>query len=315
MTELNIAFFGDVVGSPGRDALRHAATHARLHRNAHYVFANAENAKHGSGLSADLYRELRKPLSHHHTTLPGPDALTLGDHGLRDRSIYTILDDPHEPVSRPANLSSTSPGKRIIRIPPHSLSPARASSTAPGAPGSFADIPAHPPIYIITLLGRLYMPIPADSPFAALDRELAAIPDPDALVIVEIHAEATSEKLALTWHALERWTAGATDAAGGESRGGPAVVAVLGSHTHVQTADARVIDQRLAAITDLGMTGPHRGVIGRSTPHVLQAMIDQLPVTLDVASDDARAQGVMLRIDPARRRAISCTPLDIPLPG
>jgi calcineurin-like phosphoesterase len=160
-----------------------------------------------------------------------------------------------------------------------------------------------PPLYIITVLGRLFMSIPSDNPFAAIDRELGALPEKDAMVIVEVHAEATSEKQAMAWHCLEKWT----------SPAGPRVVAVLGTHTHVQTADARILDHTLAAMTDLGMTGPHRGVIGRSASAVLQAMVHQSPAPLDVASDDVRACGAIIRIDPESRRAVGIQAIDIPL--
>ncbi|HYE02842.1 MAG TPA: TIGR00282 family metallophosphoesterase [Phycisphaerales bacterium] len=285
MPELTVAFLGDVVGSPGREAATHAARVLRAEQGVSLVIANAENARHGSGLSADNYRALRRGSEVGRPGAPpahaGIDAVTLGDHAFRERSIIPLLGDPTEPLLRPANLSATAPGKPLIRLP----------------------IPAGPPLYVLTVLGRLFMPLPADSPFAAVDRLLAALPEPEALVIVEIHAEATSEKQAMAWHCLGRW--------GGPA--GPRVVAVLGSHTHVQTADARLLEHRLAAMTDLGMTGPHRGVIGRSAPATLDAMVNQNPTPLDVASDDVRAQGCVLTLDPAGRRALGIRAVDMPV--
>jgi len=279
VADLVLAMFGDVVGSPGRRAVSHAIPILRAEYGAAVIIANGENSRHGSGISPDNYRDLRRdPVP----GVRGVDAVTLGDHCFREKQIIPILADPAEPISRPANLGARSPGKRLIRLTP------------PGVDG--------PPLYIITLMGRLFMSVPADNPFDCLDRELAAIPEPDALVLVEVHAEATSEKSALAWYALNRWT----------SPGRPAVVAVVGTHTHVQTADARLLEHRLAAMTDLGMSGPHRSVIGRSVPAVLDAMATQSPTPLDVATDDPRAQGCIITIDTAERRATAIRPFDIP---
>lgn len=277
MADLVLAMFGDVVGSPGRRAVHHAIPILRAEHRAGIIVANGENSRHGSGISPDNYRDLRRGPT---PSARGVDAVTLGDHCFREKQIIPILNDPAEPISRPANLGARTPGKRLIRV----------------------ALPDSPPLYIITLMGRLFMSVPADNPFDCLDRELAAIPEPDAMVLVEMHAEATSEKSAMAWYALNRWT----------SPGRPAVVAVVGTHTHVQTADARLLEHRLAAMTDLGMSGPHRSVIGRSVPAVLEAMSTQAPIPLDVATDDPRAQGCIITIDTAARRAAAIRPFDIP---
>ncbi|MBC7834311.1 MAG: YmdB family metallophosphoesterase [Phycisphaerales bacterium] len=279
MPELVIAFLGDVVGGPGRSAIEAAVPVLRQQHKCQLIIVNGENARHGSGLSPDNYRSLIQRRGAVRDT--GVDAVTLGDHAFRERAILPILKDPAEPVARPANLSLTAPGKRIIRLMP---------------PGGES-----PPLYILTVLGRLFMPIPADSPFAAIDRELSAIPEPNAIVIVEAHAEATSEKQALAWHCLDKWS----------SPSGPRVVAVVGTHTHTQTADARILDRQMAAMTDLGMCGPHRSVIGRSISATLEAMVNQTPTPLDVASDDVRAQGCIMRIDAEMRRPIAIDRFDL----
>jgi calcineurin-like phosphoesterase len=157
----------------------------------------------------------------------------------------------------------------------------------------------------------LFMPMPSDSPFDAVDREVGAITDENAMVIVEMHAEATSEKQAIAWHCL----AGNASRIGERGGKGGRVVAVVGSHTHVQTADARILDHQLAAITDLGMCGPHRGVIGRSVDATLRAMVMQVPAPLDVASDDLRVCGVVMRLDPVGRRAIGIEAVNIGVRG
>lgn len=262
MPDLVIAFFGDVVGQLGRRAVASAISRLRASHGVRLFIANGENSRNGSGISPDNYRELKRS---------GVDVVTLGDHVYKDRLIVPFLEDAHEPIARPANLAAGAPGKRITRL----------------------ALPELPPIYVLTLLGRVHMPLPSDNPFAALDRELGAIEEKDAMVVVEVHAEVTSEKQALAWYALDRWTAPT----------GPRVVAVVGSHTHVQTSDARVLDYALGALTDLGMSGPHRSVIGRDIRATIQAMAHQSPSPLDVASDDNRASGAIIRVDPIGRRA------------
>lgn len=263
MNPLTIAFFGDVVGDPGRRAFAHAARALRAERRADLIVVNGENAKHGSGLSADNYRALRDA---------GADAVTLGDHCFREKQAIPLLDDPREPVSRPANLAATAPGKRTARVEP----------SAPGAPA----------LHVITVLGRLQMPVPADDPFAAIDRELAAIADAHAVALVEIHAELTSEKQAVAWHCARKW--------------GGLVIAVVGTHTHVQTADARVLAGGTAYLTDLGMTGPHDSVIGVRTEIVLRRFLGSTPGRFEPADGGVLVQGAVVDAgDDGRATAIS----------
>jgi metallophosphoesterase (TIGR00282 family) len=277
VSELRIAFLGDVVGSPGRRAVAHAWPKLRDLHACHGLIVNAENSRNGSGCSPDNARELWRS---------GADACTLGDHVYKDRAIAEYLEDPLKPISRPANLSLGAPGKRILKLELNERAP------------------KSPPIYVLTVLGRLYMPLLSNSPFEAIDRELGAIPEKDALVIVEVHAEATSEKQAVAWHCLEKWTK--PDA--------PKVVGVVGTHTHVQTADARLIDHTLSAITDLGMCGPHRSVIGRDVNATLKAMVEQSPAALDVADRDNRATGIIIRIDAPNRRSSGIEMVNIQVP-
>jgi 2',3'-cyclic-nucleotide 2'-phosphodiesterase len=277
--EVVVAFLGDVVGNVGRRAVAHAIPVLRETKNVSVFIVNGENSRQGAGITADNVRELIRS---------GVHAITLGDHVYKDRAVIPVLADPLEPIARPANLALAAPGKRIIRL--DLVAPA-GKTTSDGTP-----------LYIITVLGRIFMPIPSDNPFSVVDREIAAIPEKNALVIVEVHAETTSEKQAMAWHCLQRWT----------SNQSPRVVAVVGTHTHVQTADARIIDHCLAAITDLGMCGPHRGVIGRSAEATVKAMSEQCPVPLDVASDDLRACGVVIRLDPISRRAVAIEAVSIP---
>lgn len=277
MSELVVAFLGDVVGGVGRRAVAQAIPILRERHGVNLVIVNGENSRQGSGITPEHVRELKAA---------GVHGITLGDHCYKDRAIVPMLEDPMVPICRPANLSAQAPGKRSVRV------------EYPGGA-----------LHVVTVLGRLFMPMPSDNPFDAIDREVGAIRDENAIVIVEIHAEATSEKQAMAWHCL---AGNALRAAGGV---GGKVVAVVGTHTHVQTADARILDHQLAAITDLGMCGPHRGVIGRSVDATLRAMVMQVPAPLDVASDDPRVCGVVMRLDPVGRRAIGIEAVNIGVRG
>jgi 2',3'-cyclic-nucleotide 2'-phosphodiesterase len=272
---LNIAFLGDAVGSIGRRAIAHAVPILREKHGVHLVIANGENSRNGSGISPDNYKDLRRS---------GVDAITLGDHCFKDRTIFGDLDDPLKPIGRPANLAAGAPGKTRVRV------------ERAGVGG--------PPVYAVTVLGRIFMPLPSDNPFSAVDREVGSIPERDAVVIVEVHGEVTSEKQAMAWHCLEKWT----------HADGPRVVAVVGSHTHVQTADARLIDHVLGAMTDVGMSGPHRSVIGRDIGATLRSMVQQNPTPLDVASDDNRCCGCVVRVEVATRRACGIEAVNIGCP-
>lgn len=299
MAEIRVAFLGDVVGAAGRRAVAHAWPKLRDLHGVHALIVNGENARNGSGCSPDNYKELRRS---------GVDAVTLGDHVFKDRAILEMLEDPLQPIGRPANLSEGAPGKRIVDV---ELPEAVTGMGHPGGKGAPLGDRGYPTLHVMTVLGRLYMPLMSNSPFECVDREMEALAASEggksAMVIVEIHAEATSEKQAMAWHCLEKWT-------GREGKAGPRVVAVVGSHTHVQTADARLLEHSLAAITDLGMCGPHRSVIGRDVKATLSTMVQQRPAALDVADGDNRACGVILRLDPQNRRASGIEVVNISVP-
>lgn len=265
MVDLNIACFGDVVGAPGLRAFAHAAKSLRESGRVDLIIVNGENSKNGSGISPETLKELRRA---------GGDAITLGDHCFKDRKICDDLDDPIKPIARPANLSSGARGKHFSRVSMNS-----------------EQMERFPPVFVVTVLGRLFMPLPANDPFEAIGREITAIAaiEPRALVIVEVHAEATSEKQAVVWHCARKWP--------------ERVVVVFGTHTHVQTADARIVDGVLAAVSDLGMCGGHRGVIGRKIGPVLEMMTNQNPFPYEVADEDLKATGIIVGINTTARRA------------
>jgi 2',3'-cyclic-nucleotide 2'-phosphodiesterase len=196
MPELVVAFLGDVVGSVGRRAVAQAIPMLRERYGVSLVIVNGENSRQGSGITPEHVRELKAA---------GVHGVTLGDHCFKDRAIIPVLEDPMTPISRPANLSGQAPGKRMYRL-----------ETSAGVP-----------LYVLTVLGRLFMPLPSDSPFDAVDRELGSITEPSAIVLVEIHAEATSEKQAMAWHCLGRWGGGGTTGGSGASPTSPRVVAVV----------------------------------------------------------------------------------------
>lgn len=257
---MRIIFLGDVVGAPGRRAVTLVAPALREELHPDLIIANGENIKNGSGITEDLYQRLREA---------GIDAVTLGDHALRDRRIIPFLESGAEPISIPCNLPTRAPGKRVIRVKP--------------SHGAHAGVP----VTIITVLGRVFMNFPADEPFGAVERMIAAHASPGGITIVEMHAEATSEKAAVAYALDGR------------------VAAVVGTHTHVPTADARLLPKGTAFITDLGMCGPYDSIIGREVDPVVTHFSTALPTQFEVASKDARVCGCLIDIDPATGRAVS----------
>ncbi|MHC4415529.1 MAG: TIGR00282 family metallophosphoesterase [Planctomycetota bacterium] len=258
MATITIAFLGDIFGAPGRMVVRERLPWLCRQYQPDVVIANAENARAGSGLTPELYHKIRDY---------GVDAVTLGDHIYRDRKIISILEQPDEPIARPANLSEKAIGRPYTRLPPQGR---RTKS-----------------VFIITVLGRVFFPLPADDPFAAVDRLLPQLPEPDPVVIVEAHMEATSEKAALAHHLDGR------------------VTAVLGTHTHVPTADARVLKGGTGFITDVGMCGPYDSIIGLETQSVLQSMTTSQYIRRAVGSGAETLWGVVIKVNEANGRTLS----------
>lgn len=256
-----IAFLGDIFGAPGRRVVEQQLPVLREEHAPDLIVANAENASRGSGLSPDLYRRLRGL---------GIDVITLGDHVFRDHRIGQVMEVDGEPIARPANLPAQATGRRYSRIP---------------IPGADRDL------LVITVLGRVFFPIPADDPFAAVDGVLATLRPPHPVVLVEAHMEATSEKSAMGHHFDGR------------------VAAVFGTHTHVPTADARVLPGGTAFMTDVGMCGPYDSCIGRDKRAVVRHMTTGMYVPFDVADGDAAMCGAMVDVDVERGRAVAVTPI------
>ncbi|MBW7909478.1 MAG: TIGR00282 family metallophosphoesterase [Kiritimatiellae bacterium] len=247
---LRILHIGDIVGSPGRRIFARLIPRLRAEWKLDAVIANAENAAAGRGLTPTLAEELFSA---------GADLLTLGDHTWDQKEILPYL--IREPrVIRPANFAPDCPGKGWGKI----------------------DLPNGVRLHVLSLIGRVFMP-PADCPFRTADAALQQIRSP--LVFTEIHAEATSEKIAIGRHLEGR------------------VSSVVGTHTHVQTSDEAILPKGTAYITDLGMTGPKDSVLGRDVGSVLKKFITGLPTKFEVAENDIAMEGALITVDPTTGRA------------
>lgn len=260
---MRIFFIGDVVGKPGRRAVAGLLPAYRAEAGVDFVVANAENTAGGSGLTPSLAQEL---------FAAGVDCLTMGDHVFRRREVLPLLETDGR-VLRPANYARRASGKGLTLLP--------------AADGT--------PVGVINLLGRTFMPA-VDSPFEAVEEALGVLAGSARVILVDIHAEATSEKVAMGRYLDGR------------------VTAVLGTHTHVPTADETVLPGGTAYITDVGMTGPHDSVIGRRADRVLETLLTQMPTRFEVATADVRLNGVLLEADPQSGRACSIERVVLRLP-
>jgi metallophosphoesterase (TIGR00282 family) len=244
---LRILFIGDIVGRPGRDIVAKRIQRMRSELQLDFVIANAENAAAGAGITGSLARSILES---------GVDALTLGDHVWDQRGWETEITQIDH-VCRPANLPAACPGWD------HVLLESRGFKLA-----------------VFTVLGRQYLNLKAECPFECADRMIERLrPQCDA-ILVEVHAEATSEKQALGWYLDGR------------------VTAVVGTHTHVPTADAGLLSKGTAFICDIGMTGPYASVLGREIEPVVARFRDGMPRRFGVAEGDVRLSAVTIDVEP-----------------
>ena len=280
---IRIILLGDIVGAPGRMAVSQCMGTIRRRWSPDLVIANVENASNGTGLTPDLYKKL---------CAAELDAMTLGDHAFKKNQIIATLERESN-IIRPANLSAGAKGKGWMRL--------AVPVNRPGARPVPVTADSNHNVYVITVLGRLFMTMPANDPFATVEQVLGRLPEPDPIVLVEIHAEATSEKQAMGWQFSRR------------------VAAVFGTHTHVQTADARILPSQTigssgatgadsqtsgtAYVTDLGMCGPHDSVLGRRIDRVLKHMTTGMAYPFEVAVGNPRVQGAYIEIDSETRNA------------
>ncbi len=251
---MKILAVGDIVGRPGRRIVKEVIPPLINENNIDFVVANAENAAGGSGITPAIAEELFKLKV---------DVFTSGDHIWKRQGIGEVLDRETR-ILRPANYPSQNPG-----VGAHLFESKKGIK-----------------IGVVNLLGRVFMK-GVDCPFRRAKEEIDILKKKTPIVLVDIHAEASSEKIALFWYL------------------NGLVSAVWGTHTHVQTADEKVSKQGTAYITDLGMTGPLDSVLGRRIDAVLEAFITQMPVKFNVASDNLQLQGVIMEIEETSGRALS----------
>lgn len=252
---MKILLVGDVVGGPGRRVFKDVVKRMRDENTVNAVIVNGENAAAGNGITLALAEELFKA---------GADVITLGDHAWGQKELEPSIGGEKR-LLRPVNYPPGTPGQGVVTV-----------HTPLG------------PVSVVNLLGRVFMN-PMDCPFRAMDAVLKALPC-NVPVIVDFHAEATSEKIAMGHYLDGR------------------ITAIVGTHTHVQTSDAGLLPKGTAYMTDLGMTGPVHSVIGREIAPVLKKFTTGIPARFDVASGPCVLEGAILDIDRASGRAVSITP-------
>jgi len=252
---LKVLFVGDIVGRLGRRTVLALLPTIRHERDVHLVVANGENAAGGRGLTLTTAEELFDA---------GVDVITSGNHIWEHREIYPALEG-ESPIVRPLNYP-------------------------PGVPGHGLHV--RNGVAVINLIGRTFMGLDADCPFRAADAALAGLQGP-RVVIIDIHAEATSEKVAMGWYLDGR------------------VSAVIGTHTHVATADAHVLPKGTAFVCDVGMVGPLNSIIGMEIEPIVKRFLTQLPTRFSpVEKGPAIFNSVLLDIDEASGRALRIERID-----
>jgi len=249
---LNLLCIGDIVGRPGRHILAEKLKSVVEEHSIDCVIANAENAAGGSGLTPQIYDKLLRY---------GVNLITLGDHAYRKREIIDTLERTDN-IARPANLSEFAAGKGTALY-----------KTSKGMT-----------VGVLTLIGRLFMK-PADCPYAAADKWIPRLQQQAEIIVVDFHAEATSEKVAMGYHLDGR------------------VSCCFGTHTHIATADERILPKGTAYITDIGMTGAHDSVLGRKTENVLKAFRTQMPIPFEIATGDVKMNAILVTVNSQTKQA------------
>jgi len=253
---MTILFIGDIVGRPGRDLVQKGLRALVEHYDVDFTIANAENAAAGFGLTRDIGDTLLDW---------GIDVMTSGNHIWDKKEVLEYI--PGEPrLLRPANFPAGVPG--------------RGSCVAQTRDGRSVGV--------INLMGRVFM-APLDDPFAVALREIDAVRHRARIIFVDVHAEATSEKIAMGWHLDGR------------------VTAVIGTHTHVQTADERILPGGTAYLTDAGMTGPHDSIIGMEKEPSLARFLNGMPAKFEPAAGNPRLNGAVIEADDKTGRATKIT--------
>lgn len=252
--QMKVLVIGDIIGRPGRAIVEREVVRLREAHAIDLVVANCENAAGGAGITPAIADELFRM---------GIDVLTSGNHVWRKREAFELLKcDP-----------------RVIR-------PANYPSAAPGTGSTVVETLSGQKIGVLNVMGRVFME-PLDCPFRAAERELARLKLVTPVIIVDMHAEATSEKVAMGWFLDGQ------------------VSCVFGTHTHIPTADARILPKGTAFITDVGMTGPYDSVIGRRVEQVLERFLTSLPHKSDVAEANVQLHGLLIEVHPTTGKTLS----------
>lgn len=249
---MNILFLGDIVGCPGRKIVKNLLPQLIEFYEIDLVIANGENAAGGKGITLPILKELFKD---------GIDVVTTGNHVWERREILKFINEEKR-LLRPANMSASAPGK---------------GSTVIQCGNHFVGI--------LNLIGRIFMS-PAECPFLVAAKEVALLQKVTPNIIVDFHAEATSEKIAMGWFLKGK------------------VSAVLGTHTHVQTADEKIYDEGTAYISDAGMVGPYNSVLGLDPDLVLDRFLTGLPTKWRLADGEGLLNGIYLQIDSQSGKAL-----------
>ena len=259
---MKVLYIGDIIGDPGRRAISRTLHKVVAQHGVDLVIGNGENAAGGFGITPELAHELFDM---------GLSVITTGNHVWDRKEILDFI--KHEPrLLRPANYPEGAPGKGSVVV-----------ETAAGEK-----------LAVVQVMGRIYMPMQMDCPFQTAKREVARLKAETRAIIVDIHAEASSEKMAMG-HYLD-----------GE------VTAVVGTHTHVQTADEQILPQGTAYLTDIGMTGPIHSVIGIRKELAIEKFITQMPRRFEVASGPAVLSAVLIELDGRTGKAVGIQRFRIP---
>jgi len=260
---VKILFIGDIVGHPGRRAVCELLPKLRTAHSLDVVIANGENSAGGNGITPDIAADL---------FTYGIDAITSGDHLWDQKEVLDLLQNE-----------------------PRFLRPLNYPAGTPGHGSTLLKIRDLPPVAVMNAQGRTFMP-PMENPFVMALEEAKWLRQHTNIIFVDIHAEATSEKIAFA-----RMLDGQ-------------VSAVVGTHTHVQTADEQIFPGGTAYLTDAGFTGPHLGVLGREIQPVLQKFRTGMPQRFEVARDDVKLNGAVIEIDNATGKALKIQRVSEPLP-
>jgi hypothetical protein len=251
---MKILLIGDVVGRPGRAAVARHVVPLREERAVDVVVVNCENAAGGAGVTPAVADELFRA---------GADVLTSGNHVWRKREALELL-----------------------KLDPRVLRPANYPNGAPGSGSTIIETLSGQKVGILNVMGRVFMEA-LDCPFRTAERELARLSLVTPVIIVDMHAEATSEKVAMGWFLDGK------------------VSCVFGTHTHIPTADERILPKGTAFITDVGMTGPYDSVIGRRVDQILERFLTSLPHKSDVAEANVQLRALLVDVNPTTGKALS----------